>query len=290
MDMPISSSRLEAFLAVAQSLNFTKAARSLNITQSALSQRVLLLEEELETTLFVRDRAGLKLTEAALSLIRYCQMKNSLEEEFLGSLTSKVSNRLTGVIRIGGYSSVTASVIVPAISSLVRENPDLKVQTMSRELGELLPLLKRGEIDYMISDGRIDRDELERVLLGKERYFLAASTRRQCQDVYLYHDENDETTFQFLKLSKPKAIAIKRHYLGDIHSLIEGVKNGLGKAVLPYHLITREKDIKIIDSDRVLEVPVYLYFYSRPFYSKLHAEILEKVMATFRQGLSSAHI
>lgn len=51
--------------------------RSKKLMNMALSQRVLILEEELGTTLFIRDRAGLKLTDSALGLIRYCQMKNS---------------------------------------------------------------------------------------------------------------------------------------------------------------------------------------------------------------------
>src|SRR4051812_42865459 len=101
--MSLSSLQLDAFLTVAQTLNFTKAADQLHITQSALSQRIMKLEEELETSLFIRDRAGLKLTEAAQDLIRYCRCKNSLEDEFLSGLRDA---SLAGVIRIGGLSSL----------------------------------------------------------------------------------------------------------------------------------------------------------------------------------------
>ncbi len=83
--MTFSSSHLEAFFAVSQTLNFTQAASKLHITQSALSQRILNFEKELGLTLFIRDRAGLRLTETANKIVRYCQQKNNLEIEVLAS-------------------------------------------------------------------------------------------------------------------------------------------------------------------------------------------------------------
>ena len=113
--MSLQSNQLDAFMAVAELLNFTKAADKLHITQSALSQRILNLESELQTTLFIRDRSGLKLTEQSFDLIRYCQSRMTLEDEFINSLKSKNSKDLAGVLKIGGFSSVMRSVIQPSL-------------------------------------------------------------------------------------------------------------------------------------------------------------------------------
>lgn len=283
--MALSSNNLEAFYTLSQTLNFTKAAEKLHITQSALSQRILNLEQELETTLFIRDRAGLKLTEKASELLRYCQIKDNLESEFLQSIKSQNGQQLSGIVRIGGFSSIAASILVPTVAAFAKNHSQVKFQVVTREFNELFSLLKRGEIDYMILDDRLDRDELERVYLGKEINYLVKAKNYSGEDVYLDHDENDETTLNYLKVSKTKSKMIKRHYLDDIYGLLEGAKNGLGKAVLPRHLIKNEKDLTVIKPQQTLEVPVYLYYYSKPYYSKLHNHIIDNLKQSFLRML-----
>lgn len=283
--MGLSTSQLEAFFVVSQTLNFTNAAEKLHITQSALSQRILNLEKELELTLFIRDRSGLRLTEAAIKLVRYCQQKNNLELEVLASLKSNDPHAFGGVIRIGGFSSIMSSVVVPALCQLTSVHKKVTIQTMTKEMSELLELLKRGEIDYMIVDDRIDRDELERVFLGKEKNVLVQHKKYSGDHIYLDHDENDDVTLKYLKQAKIKTKEIKRQYLDDVHGLIQGVRSKLGKAVLPMHLIP-ENEFEILHPNQILEIPIYLYYYSQPYYSKLHFEVVETLKSSFEQVFS----
>jgi DNA-binding transcriptional LysR family regulator len=285
MIMSLPSAHLDAFYTVSQTLNFTKAAERLHITQSALSQRILNLEEELGVTLFIRDRAGLKLTEAASQLVRYCQIKAGLEDEFISSVKSLNSHELSGTVRIGGFSSVTASVTVPIMSDFIQAHPKVKFQSLTREFDELFDLLKRGEIDYMILDDRLVREEFERVLLGKEINYLVKSKTFPKKEIYLDHDENDEITLKYLKQAKISTKNIERHYLDDIYGLIEGVKNNLGKAVLPLHLIKHQHGLEIVNPSESLQIPVYMYYYSRPYYSKLHAAVIKELKQGFERLL-----
>lgn len=277
----LSSQQLEAFFTVSQTLNFTKAAEKLHITQSALSQRILNLEKELELTLFIRDRSGLRLTEAATKLVRYCQQKNNLEIETLASLKATNSKDIGGIVRIGGFSSIMSSVVVPAMGQLTSHHSNIRIQTLTKEMSELLELLKRGEIDYMIVDDRIDREELERVLLAKEKNVLVQHKKYQGEDIYIDHDENDDVTIRFLRNAKLKSKEIKRQYLDDVHGLIQGVQHKLGKAVLPLHLIQDKKDFEILHPDQVLEIPIYLYYYVQPYYTSLHFTVVEALKQSF---------
>ena len=86
--MALDTFRLEAFFAVAKLRNFSKAAKRIAITQSALSQRIAKLESELEAALFIRSPSGIKLTPAGEDLLRYCQMKQGLEDELLSRFKS----------------------------------------------------------------------------------------------------------------------------------------------------------------------------------------------------------
>src|SRR5271156_5012173 len=125
--MFLSSIQLDAFYAVAQTLHFSQAAEKLHITQSALSQRVLALESELGLTLFIRGRSGVRLTEAALRLLRYCQNRQGLEEELISEIESKGNESLAGTVRIAGFSSVMRSVVLPALAPLLKLHPKINL-------------------------------------------------------------------------------------------------------------------------------------------------------------------
>jgi DNA-binding transcriptional LysR family regulator len=286
MMMSLQSNHLDAFMAVAELLNFTRAAEKLHITQSALSQRILNLEDELQTTLFIRDRAGLKLTEQAFDLVRYCQTRTSLETEFIDSLRSQNTNELSGVLRIGGFSSVMRSIIQPSIRKLLNDNPKLKLSLLTREMAELPDSLKRGEIDYMILDKRLEREELERVDLGSEHNVLVRSRKYLGPKIYLDHDEHDTTTADYFRITKAKFERIERRYLDDVYGLLDGVTDLLGMAVLPIHLISGRRDLEILNPKTVLKVPVSLYFYKKPFYPKLHSTLIEQLVSNARKLLA----
>jgi DNA-binding transcriptional LysR family regulator len=62
--------KLGHFVAVAESLNFTRAAGRLHMTQQALSSSIRRLEQELEVQLFVRSTRHVTLTDAGRHLLQ----------------------------------------------------------------------------------------------------------------------------------------------------------------------------------------------------------------------------
>ena len=179
-----------------------------------------------------------------------------------------------------------SSIVIPALAELTSIHKNVMIQTSTKEMSELLELLKRGEIDYMIVDDRIDRDELERVLLGKEKNVLVQHKKYSGGEIFLDHDEKDDVTIKYLKQAKRPVKGIKRQYLDDVHGLIQGVRHKLGQAVLPLHLVQDQNDFQVVNPNQVLEIPVYLYFYSQPYYSKMHDKVVDNLTTTFKKYLA----
>jgi DNA-binding transcriptional LysR family regulator len=284
--MSLSSLQLDAFVVVARERHFSNAAKVLGITQSALSLRIKNLEDELGTTLFIRNRSGVQLTETAHSLLRYCQLKNSMEAEFVSALIPSSRDELAGIVRIGGFSSVMRSRILPAVSPLLRENPKVRLHFLTRELSDLPDLFRRGEVDYVVMDRKLEDESLESVVLGEEENVLVTPKRHKVpSDRLLDHDENDQTTTRFFQMQASKRTdSIHRIYLDDIYGIMDGVKQGLGRAVLPKHLIEHDPSIQIERGYKPLRVPIVLHYFKQPYYSKLHQAVLQFLSASFKLG------
>ena len=78
--------QLEAFVEVAQSGSFSKAAKRLYLTQPTVSAHVLSLEKELDVRLFVRNTKEVGLTEEGQRLFFHAKqmvdLEKKIEEEF----------------------------------------------------------------------------------------------------------------------------------------------------------------------------------------------------------------
>jgi DNA-binding transcriptional LysR family regulator len=276
MGMSLSSLHLEAFVEVAKAKNFSSAAKALHLTQSALSQRVINLEQELSASLFVRDSAGVRLTELGEKLLRYCQSKNSLEEEFLSQLKSKNENELAGVVRLASFSTYVRSVLLPKLGIFARKNPQLQFEVLTRELRDLPELLRSSRVDYIVSTHPIERQDYECLLIGHEENVLIESKHKNCpEDLYLDHDEADMTTANFWKIQKLQPSTYRRAYFDEIYTIIDAVEEGFGRAVVPRHLIANHKKVKIIEKLKPLRSEISLIFFKQAFYSKLHQGLIE---------------
>jgi len=276
--MKIPASNLEAFLAVARAGRFAPAAKQLGLSQSALSQRILNLESQLELTLFVRDRAGSRLTPEGENLLRYAQAQEALEDEFL-----KARGAAAGTLRVGAFSSVCRSILLPALAPLVRETGS-GFSLFSRQVDALPQLLRKGEADLVVLDREPERGQTEAVFLGYEENVLVRGKSKA--DVYLDHDADDLTTQRYFQKFGPKGKKLERRFLDEVYGLLDGVRAGLGHAVLPLHLLESRKDITIVDPGNVLRLPVWLCYPSQGYYPLLQRRAREAIVGHARGVLA----
>jgi len=286
--MSLSSLQLDAFFEVAKTGSFSLAAKALYVTQSALSQRVANLEREMELSLFVRGPGQLRLTESGAKLLRHCQVREGMEIELNEALGLEESD-LSGVIRIGGFSTVNRSVVMKSLDALMRSHPSLRIELLDREMRELPGLLQRGEVDFILLSEKLTRSGVKSHLLGQEVYVLIESAKRKTtKNIILDHDSEDSTSEAFFRSQKGQSKKDgkphwHRSFLDDIYSIIDGVKMGWGRAVVPRHLVKNEKQIKLVKGYQPLMVPVYLNYFEQSYYTKLFVKIKETLRSEIPQ-------
>ena len=274
--MALQSHHLEAFVMIARVQNFSKAAEQLHVTQSALSHRIAGLEEELGAPLFIREKKGIRLTELGEEFLRYVQMKNTLEDEFLSKIKSQKGETLKGVLRVGCYASIGRAVVLKALMPFLQKNPGIQLFFLMREMKILPELLKSGEADFIFLDHEFGKGKIVSHLLGEEEYVLVES-KNGCKDqnLFLNHDEDDFMTYRFYEKQGETDIKIRRSYLDEIYSCIDGVAQGMGRSVLPLHLVKNDGRIKIYDGFKHLKMPVYLHYFQQPVRSELEKKVIE---------------
>jgi DNA-binding transcriptional LysR family regulator len=138
------------FLAVARTLNFTRAAEECHVAQPSLTRAVRQLEGELGGDLFRRERPHAQLTELGqrmLPLLQQCY-DSALAAR---SVASAIKGGKAGALRLAISCSIDASLLVPHLIELSRRFHGLELKFMRGTPAEIAELLKKGEAELGIA-------------------------------------------------------------------------------------------------------------------------------------------
>jgi len=284
MTSRLPSAQIESFMVLARELNFSRAAELLHITQPALTKRIQNLEETLGQVLFLRLRGGLELTESGRILQRYAASIEHQEQEVLDSLVGDrhaPEGGIAGFFRIAAFSSSLRSVVVPALGVLLRAHSRLTCQTIKSEVHVLHDMLIDGKVDFCVSLSECERMGVENVQIGVERNVLIESMRFDGRpDCYIDHEPRDNFTERFFLSQTGSTVPkMQRAYFDDIYGLIDAVSQGVGRAVVPVHLVRPEHEVRAVPGYRPFEVPVLLQFHKQPYYTRLQRAVIDTLTA-----------
>ncbi len=138
--------QLRAFLEVADTGSFTRAAERLNRVQSGISMQIKRLEEAVGHRLFDRHGRKVRLTDQGVLLLGFARRMMSLQEEALSYLDAPA---LDGVVRLG--ASDVASYLLPGIlARFAAAYPRLQLEIRCDRSWHLLDALEDGELDLAL--------------------------------------------------------------------------------------------------------------------------------------------
>jgi len=138
---------LRYFLAVAEELNFTRAAKRLNIAQPPLTRQIRMLEEEMGIVLIDRSSYRIELTRAGAAFA--AETAKILGELRLAVVHAKRAARgALGQVRVGFTESASFNPLVTtAFRSFRAHHPEIEVSLEERQSVELCKGLREERID-----------------------------------------------------------------------------------------------------------------------------------------------
>ena len=137
---------LRYFLTTAAEKNITRAADVLHVTQPTLSRQLMELERELGSTLMVRGRKGLTLTEDGLLLRQRAEeiveLADRLERQF-----AERSETVGGIVSIGASEAVGSRTMAKLIRRLSERYPLIRFHLYNETADNIRDKLDKGLVD-----------------------------------------------------------------------------------------------------------------------------------------------
>ena len=242
-------SRYKIFLAVAECKSISKAAAMLYISQPAVSITIRKLEENLNTTLFIRKPKGVELTENGRKL--FDSAKRAL------NMLSDMEDRLrfhqnTGYLRIAASNVLCKHFLMPYLKEFTNLYPNTDVSITCTSSATACSMLDRCETDLALAAKPENLGTAKYHSLGVIEYtFVCTPTYRSklnCSNDEIFEHGNimlldkDNVSRRHLNSYYAKNNIRPLHILevNEMDILIEFAKLGLGVACVVKQFVENE--------------------------------------------------
>lgn len=165
----VSDSWLRAFLAAARFENFSIAAEHLGVGQPAVSHAVARLERAARIALFVRSRAGVRLTESGRAL--YEGVRRPFEE--IDHAVAELHTRTDEpTVTLSVSTSFATFWLMPRLNGFKRAHPDVRLRVITTDSDRMVGL---DDGDLWIPLGQVSSAGLRATPFCEERVVPVAS-------------------------------------------------------------------------------------------------------------------
>jgi DNA-binding transcriptional LysR family regulator len=150
--------RLRYAVAVADELNFTRAAERLGVSQQLLSEQIRRLEVELGLQVFDRTTRRVRVTSHGRQILDEARAVVGAADA-LRDRARRLASAQAGVVRLG-YSRSTAFDTAPLVSAVTAARPELRVEVREVPSRQLPQAVRDGDVDVALSRWADDTDQL----------------------------------------------------------------------------------------------------------------------------------
>lgn len=145
----MDTAALQAFVTVARTRSFSRAAEELFLTQPAISKRVAVLEAELDTRLFDRIGRQVILTEAGEALLPRAH-KVILELEDSRRAIANLSGAVSGTLSMGTSHHIGLHRLPPVLRRYHRTYPQAALDLHFMDSEQACAAVLRGDLELAV--------------------------------------------------------------------------------------------------------------------------------------------
>lgn len=240
-------------MALADNLNFTKAAKTCNVSQPALTKAIQALEDEVGAKLIIREGKHSHLT----TIGKLLRLELTKVEAGIEEAVNVVKRDLTleqSQLNVAVMTSFGPSRFIKLLSEYKRSFPGVKLVLRDIKQSDAFNALLDGQFDciFYADNGLIVHDKLDAIELATEKFVVAFGPGHP----FRYADEVDalqvaaepyierlhcEARPHFLQFLEDNNVELQLVYCSEREDWIQAlIANGNGVCLLPEHTICRD--------------------------------------------------
>jgi LysR family hca operon transcriptional activator len=209
---------LRYFVAVAEELNFTRAAQRLNTAQPSLSQQIQDLEQEVGGSLFIRTKRSVKLTAAGTAFLDEARLTLAQARRAIAS-ARQVAQPGQSTLVLGFGPAAEIKLFPSTLTSLRASFPKLRLEFRSMTTLKQREALLHNEIDLAFLRPPIHEPSLEAIPVLREQLVAVLPAD---------HPLAGEGPLDFAELSGYPFIEISPVHSGDLFDLVRAAAQERG--------------------------------------------------------------
>lgn len=265
--------RLQVFYEVAVQQNISAASKILHLSQPAVTQHIKRLEDAYGTSLFIRSRYGMRLTEAGMILLAHTKKLTQLEEEVFSKLRHP-SQPLQGHLRLGASSSILHYFLPSILMRFKQEHPKITIDILGGNSATTIGALLDQRIDIGLIEAPCRRRDLKAYPFFEDEIVVIASpknplskkrivTLQQLLHAPFVFREQGSGTRQYVEEYLQRAKIKPLHIIQEFPS-IEGIKRAvaldMGLGFVSRMSITNEIDHGTLKVLSIPQLKIQRYF------------------------------
>ena len=252
--------QLRYFIAVADTLNFSRAAESVYLSQSALSRQIMDLEREVGLPLLRRSTRQVELTDAGRALQKSAKELISRWEKMLPEVRNQVAEDVRGLTLTIGVDAralahpVRRSAFLSKLYDMRRENPGLRVLLRNDNYQNLIKGISDKSLDCaLILDRELEpRSDLCQETYLQEEMVLAfrsenAHTDGDYRDIItsrglILVDKEPQGLYHIIHILSDLRLEPQIRFCESLEDMTMTVETGESAAILPESVVEKLDD------------------------------------------------
>lgn len=151
--------RLQTFLTLCETCNYTKTAQKLSMTQPAVSQHIQYLENYYQVVLISGKGKNFSLTAEGKALREYVRTLYANSERIL-TLVQRIKNQAKP-LNFGATLTIGEYTVPDILHQIFKEDPETNISMFVENTNILQKMLWEGRIDFALLEGHFNQNQFD---------------------------------------------------------------------------------------------------------------------------------